>query len=314
MYAIGIDVGGMSIKGAIVDEKGSIINSGSIETPVEKEPLEVIADLADFIKSLLKKSDIKMPEIKGIGIGIPGTVNDKNGEVIYANNIRWEHVPLRAELQKYLDVKVEVNNDANCAALGEVKFGEATNYKDAVLITLGTGVGTGIILDNKIFAGRGGAGAEGGHMVINPKGVLCTCGRRGCWESFASATALIRETSKAINANPETAMKKYVKAEGKVSGRTAFLALKDGDEAAKKVVDEYITNVALGIVNLVNIFCPEVVFIGGGVSNEKENFIDRLQEYVDRYKYGGDRNPKVTILKASLKNNAGVIGAASLIL
>ena len=313
MYAIGIDVGGTNVKGGIVDEKGGIVYSSSIETPVEKEPLEVISDIADFIKFLLKKSDIKLSEIKGIGLGIPGTVNDKTGEVIYANNIRWEHVPLKSELQKYFDVKIEVNNDANCAALGEVKFGES-NYTNAILITLGTGVGTGIILDSKIFAGRGGAGAEGGHMVINPKGVLCTCGRRGCWESFASATALIRETSKAISANPDTTMKKYVKAEGKVSGRTAFLALKDGDEAAKKVVDEYIIGVAQGIVNLVNIFCPEVVFIGGGVSNEKENFIDRLQEYVDRYKYGGDRNPKVKVLKASLKNDAGVIGAAALIL
>lgn len=314
MFVIGIDVGGMSIKCAIVDEKGNIIKSDSFKTPVEKNPVDIIADMADFIKKLCKKAGIGLELISGIGIGIPGTVNDITGEVVYANNIYWEHVPLKAELKKYIDVRIEVGNDANCAALGEVKFGGAAGYESVVLVTLGTGVGTGIVLDGKIFAGRGGAGAEGGHMVINPLGEMCTCGRRGCWETAASATALIRETVKAIAENPGSAMEKYVLQEGKVSGRTAFLALADSDPAAKWVVDKYIEGVACGIVNLINIFCPEVVLIGGGVSNEKESFIDKLQQYVDRYKYGGARNPKVAVMKASLKNDAGILGAAALVL
>lgn len=314
MYYIGIDIGGMSIKGGLTDENGNILVKSSIETKPDNHYSETIKDIADLCKEIASLGGIEISQLSGIGMGIPGTINSKTGVITYANNIKFENVPMVSEFRKYIDVPTFIGNDANCAALGEVVFGMGKGYNDAIFVTLGTGVGSGIIIDGKIFEGKDGAGAEAGHMCIRFGGERCSCGRKGCWESYASATALIRQTKRIINRYPDSLMHSIVQADGKVSGRTAFRAEREGDKAGALVVKNYIKYVAEGLISLVNIFRPEILLIGGGVSNEGDVFINRLQKLVDTYSYGGSRNPYVRVLKASLLNDAGLLGAVALCL
>ena len=314
MYYIGIDIGGMTIKGGIVDEDGKIYIKDAVETKPERNYPEIVKDIADLCDKLCRDSGIKRSSINSIGMGIPGTINGDTGVITYANNINFEKVPIVKEFGKYYRIPVFIGNDANCAALGEVTFGENKGYKDAILITLGTGVGSGIIVDGRMLVGKNGAGAEGGHIGLKIGGELCSCGRRGCWEAYASATALIKMCQKAMDKHPESLMHQVAAEEGKISGKTAFVAMEQGDKTAASVVRAYTKNVAEGLVSLVNIFRPEVIYIGGGISNVGAPFFEKLQRYVSRYSYGGSRNPKVKILKASLKNDAGILGAAALCL
>lgn len=312
MYYIGIDIGGMSIKGGITDENGNILAKGSIVTKPYNPYRETVKDIAGLCKKLMAEAGITEADIKGVGMGIPGTINSQKGVITYSNNIHFENVPIVKEFRKYIDVPTYIGNDANCAALGEMVFGTGKGYKDAIFITLGTGVGSGIIIDGKIFEGKDGAGAEAGHMGIRIGGDKCTCGKRGCWESYASATALIRQTQRAMNRHPESLMHKVAAEHGKVSGRTAFIAARAGDKAALGVVNRYVKYVSEGLVSLVNIFRPEILLIGGGISNEGDYFIKKLQRQVSLYSYGGRRNPYVKVLKASLLNDAGLLGAVAL--
>ncbi|MDR3292670.1 MAG: ROK family protein [Clostridiales bacterium] len=313
---IGIDIGGMSVKGGIVDRNGKILHRASVETKAKADYAEIIADIAHLIDVLLKSAGIGIEKILGIGMGIPGTIDSKRGVIVYSNNINFIDVPIVSELKKYYaDTPVYINNDANAAALGEYRFGEAKEYKNLVFMTFGTGVGTGIIIDGKLFEGNGSAGAEGGHTVIRLDGPKCTCGRRGCFEVYASATALVRQTKAAMKKHPESLMTKVVSERGKVSGRTAFLAAKEDDPTAKKVVARYIQYVGEGLVNIANIFRPDVILIGGGMSNEGDAFIAPLQGFMDEHLFGmKNGNPRVAVQKASLTNDAGILGAASLVL
>ncbi len=317
MYLIGIDVGGMSIKGGVVDMSGNILYKTSIPT-TEKYTAEysISEDIKKVIDLVLAGAKVDVKDCKGIGIGQPGSVDSKKGIIRYSNNIALERVPLADELHKYFDLPVYLNNDANCAALGEYVFGAGKGYKDIVFVTLGTGVGTGFIIDGKLFEGRECAGAEGGHMVINtsPDAPRCNCGRSGCWEAYASATALIRQTSEAMKAHPESLMHKLAAEEGKTSGKTAFAAAKQGDKAAQEVVDNYIGYITCGLLNLVNIFCPDAILIGGGISNEKEYLTAPIQHAVNEKRFGAAFNPFVEVKTASLKNDAGLLGAAALVI
>lgn len=312
MYYIGIDIGGMSIKGGLTDEKGNIFAKDSVVTKPENPYPETVKDIAALCNALMKTAGIGEKELCAVGMGIPGTINSKKGVITYANNINFENVPIVKEFKKYINVPTYIGNDANCAALGEVVFGIGKGYKDAVFITLGTGVGSGIIIDGKIFEGKDGAGAEAGHMGIRIGGEACTCGKKGCWEAYASASALIRQTKRAMDRHPDSLMHKIAEDDGKVSGRTAFKAARAGDRAGIAVVNAYVKYVSEGLVSLVNIFRPEILLIGGGVSNEGDLFIDKLQRRVSRYSYGGKRNPYVKVLKASLLNDAGILGAVAL--
>lgn len=314
MYYVGVDIGGMSIKVGIVDENGTIYNKKSFVTRLDVEPNQVMKELADFIIERVKEIKLSLKDIQGIGLGIPGTI--LNDTIRYSNNLNWNMVPACDYLADFLNYprnKVFAENDANCAALGEVYCGVCKNQKHVVLITLGTGVGTGIITDGKLLVGNGACGGEGGHMVIHPNGALCTCGRKGCFESHASATALMRNTTDGIKANPNSLLAKIAEQEGKVSGLTVFNAYKQGDKVAKRIVNRYIKDIALGATNLANIFRPEAIVIGGGVSNQGEWFINAIQDLVDKEVYGGiSVNPRVKVVKASLGNDAGIIGAAAL--
>jgi glucokinase len=314
MYYIGIDIGGMSIKAGLTDEKGNILAKESIVTKPDNPYAETVKDIAALCEKLLASAGIDKSQLKAVGMGIPGTINSKKGIITYSNNIRFENVPIVKEFQKYLDVPTFIGNDANCAALGEVVFGMGKGYKDAIFITLGTGVGSGIILDGKIFEGKDGAGAEAGHIGIRIGGIRCTCGKKGCWESYASASALVKQTKKAMDRHPESLMHKIAEEDGKISGRTAFKAARAGDKAGLYVVNRYVKYVSEGLLSLVNLFRPEILLIGGGVSNEGDYFIKKLQAQVTRYSYGGKRNPYVKVLKASLLNDAGILGAVALCL
>ncbi|MDR0696885.1 MAG: ROK family protein [Christensenellaceae bacterium] len=311
MYNIGIDIGGMSLKGGIVSLSGEIIKRATVETVVGDSD-GLIQKTEELVVKLLTNSPVDNSQIKAIGLGIPGTIDNDAGIIVYSNNIKVENVKIRDRLSDKFKKTVYLENDANSAALGEVLFGGARGLNNIIFITLGTGVGTGIIVDGKILTGRGGAGAEGGHMVLRMGGEKCTCGRRGCWETYASAVALIRECRKSIDKHPDGLMAQIAKKDGKISGRTAFIAANQGDALGQKVVNSYIQHVSHGIINLVNIFRPDAIIIGGGVSNEGDAFINKIDSIVSKYSYGGARNPSVKVLKAQLLNDAGILGAAAL--
>lgn len=308
MYYIGVDLGGTNIAVGVVKKDGSLVCKKSVKTQAEKGFEAIMNAMSGCILSLLRENGISLSDVEGIGIGSPGSINSRDGVVIYTNNIRLENAPMAATLRKAIDKPVFVSNDANCAALGESIAGGARGIENVLMITLGTGVGGGVILNGKIFDGYNGTGAELGHTVIRTGGEKCTCGRRGCWEAYASATAVIRQTKAAIARHPESLMAKATD----VSGRTAFEAAKKGDRAGKAVVKRYLNYVAEGIVDMINIFRPEVVLLGGGISHEGDYILKPIQRHINRYSYGAAYVKPPVIKLATLGNDAGIIGAAML--
>lgn len=309
-YYAGIDLGGTNIKCGIVDETGTVIKYESIPTNREKGFSNVVSTMAELVKNLSKAVSVR---VKAVGVGAPGTIDGENGVVVYSNNLAWENVPLAAELGNELHLPVRITNDANAAAYGEYLCGAGKEYRSIVMLTLGTGVGSGIVIDGKLFEGNRGAGAELGHEVIRFGGEKCTCGRRGCFEAYASATALIRQTKRAMEHNVGSIMWKLCSADiNNVNGRTAFDGMRSGDNAAKKVVDSYINYLSVGVTNVVNAIRPEAVILGGGVCAEGDALTVPLTKKVEKSVFGGVRYAPVKILTASLGNMAGIIGAANL--
>ena len=309
-YYAGIDLGGTFVKGGIVDEEGNILVKDKIPTGKERPYAEIAADMAQLVLDLAKKAGISPADVKAAGVGSPGTIDSKNGIIVYSNNIRWEKVPLGAELKKHLGIPVFATNDANAAALGESFAGAAKSYPSSVFITLGTGVGGGIILDNVLFEGNRSAGAEIGHMVIRMGGEKCTCGRKGCFEAYASATALIRQTRNAMAKDKTSKLWEICPNPEGVNGKTAFDGMRAGDKTAEKVVKNYITYLAEGIANLANIFRPDAVVLGGGVCAEGDTLLVPLRRKVNRLLYGGTKYAPVLVTVAQLGNDAGLVGAA----
>jgi glucokinase len=314
MYYAGVDIGGTTIKAGIVDESGNVSIKSSISPHKSFDPYVITDDIAAQIKSLCASAGINPQDIAGIGVGVPGVVNSTDGVVEYNNNLNWKRFPLAAELSLRTGVKVKISNDANVAALGEARFGAGKNYRDSVLLTLGTGVGGGVVIDGKLFEGFGGFGAELGHMVIRAGGRRCTCGRRGCLEAYASATALISDTKRAMEKNKDSAMWDYSPALENVSGLTAFECAKKGDKTAQIVVDDYIEALGEGIVNIINVFRPQVIMLGGGVSGQGEYIVKPLKKIAKENSYGGELIPISDITIATRGGDAGIIGAASLVM
>lgn len=308
MLYLGVDLGGTNIAIGIVDQNGKILHKGSVPTPSTGEYKDVVAEMINLSKSLISDNGYKLSDFEAVGIGCPGSIDYKKGSVAYSNNLRFDDAPIAEEFKKHWNIPVILENDANAAAYGEYMI-NGDNADVFVAITLGTGVGGGVIIDGKIFTGANGAGAELGHSVLVHDGLSCTCGRKGCWEAYASATALVKQTKVAIEKHPESLMAQYAKERGKVNGRTAFDAAKKGDAAAQEVVDKYIKYVADGIVNMVNIFQPNKIVIGGGISNEGEYLLAPIREYVKKYDYNKLFTP-AEIGVATLFNDAGIIGAA----
>ena len=307
MY-IGIDLGGTNIAAGLVMADGKIIAKDSVPTLPQRGWKYVVNDMADLTKRITADAGYEMSDVKAIGIGSPGTIDTDNGVVVFAANIGMEKTPVAAELGKYLGIPIHMENDANAAAYGEYKVC-GHDIDNFVFITLGTGVGGGIIIDRKIYRGFNSAGGEIGHTTLISGGEECTCGRRGCYEAYASVTALRRQTQKKAQEVQDSAMNDWIQKYGGVSGRTAFECAAMGDSAAKEVRDKYIEYVAEGIVNVVNIFQPELVAIGGGISKEGDVILGPLRRHVDKYDFNKFM-PKTEIQIAKLFNDAGIIGAA----
>lgn len=314
-YYVGIDIGGTDIKGAIIDETGFFLAKQKASCDAALGSSQVVENITGLVNALLAEAELSIEDTQGIGIGCPGVINGEAGVVTYSNNLKWRSVPLVALLQKHFPVPMRLTNDANAAAVGEVRFGSGKQYHDAVLVTLGTGLGGGIVIDGKLFEGNQSAGAEIGHMVIQRDGELCTCGRHGCFEAYGSATGLIREAKKAALAHPKSKMWSMLPDGNldKMNARIPFDCRHD-DEVAAHVVHEYIVWLSEGIANIINIFRPQVIMLGGGVSNEREGLLAPLREQLKGKSFGGDIGPTTEIVVAQLGNDAGVFGAAALMM
>ena len=310
-HYLGIDLGGTFIKGAVISEEGKIVTKSKTPTEHEKGADKVVENIAALCHELLAASGMKKEDITAIGMGVPGMIDSDAGVVVTSNNLGWKNFPIADKLTALTGLPVKTANDANVAALGEVKFGGGKDLENAIMVTLGTGVGSGLVLDGRLYEGNQGAGAELGHSIIIKDGELCTCGRRGCLEAYASATALIRDTKRAMEKHPDSLMWKTAKTLDEVDGATAFKN-KENDPAAREVVDNYIGYLAAGLTNFANIFRPEAILLGGGVSAEGDGLIIPLAEAVSREIFAGDRGPQVAIKIAELGNKAGLLGAAAL--
>ena len=306
MSYIGIDIGGTNTKFGLVSNNGEVLSSESIPTnPVFEE---LIDSLVGVCQDMVATSKDK---VKGIGIGCPGIVNGLLGIVEYSCNLNWNNVPLRDALQSKLGIETRIANDANIATLGETLYGAGKGYSNAIMLTLGTGVGGGIIIDKHIYDGNHGAGAELGHMVIELGGKKCGCGMHGCLEAYASAKAFLHETKNAMKENPKSTMWQECGGDiSKVNIFTAFNCYKD--KTAKKVVDDYIQYLSTGVLNYCNIFRSEVVILGGGMSYIGSPLLDQIVSYVKKNNYGYKCSPMVEIKLATLENNAGIVGGRAL--
>lgn len=310
-YKIGIDLGGTNIKAGILDADNNLISTASKATMATRPWKEIAKDMAETAKSALEKEGIRVEECVSLGIGNPGIIDSKNGEIVFSNNISWSNIPLAEELKKYFDLPIHISNDANCAALGEMVAGSAKGRKNVVLLTLGTGVGGGVILDGKVFEGAPG-GAELGHATLIAGGVKCTCGRRGCIESYCSASALIHQADMALEKFPDSIMAEMKKNEGGMNGKIPFDAAKKGDSVAEQVVHQYIEWLGEAITNYINIFRPEIILLSGGICGQGSFLTDPLNEFVKKNAFGGEKVEVPEVRIASLGNDAGIIGAANL--
>lgn len=316
-YYIGVDLGGIHIAAGIVDETGNIITKGAVPTGRTRPFTEIMKDMADLCQKLIKDASLSATDVKVIGIGCPGTVDTEDVKVVYANNLPdFSDKCVGDELKKYFPhVEVYIENDANAAAFGEMIAGAAKGEKDVIMVTLGTGVGGGMIIGGKLYSGHKNAGGELGHMVIERNGLPCTCGRNGCWEVYASATGLIAQTEEKIKAYPDSIIHKMAEENGnKINGKIPFDAMQAGDPAATAIVEQYLEYVSIGVVDLINVFAPKKLVIGGGISHAGDALLKPVQAYAATHVYGtAEGGTCVTeIALAELGNDAGIIGAAML--
>ncbi|WP_024861746.1 ROK family protein [Ruminococcus flavefaciens] len=311
-YYVGIDLGGTNIVAGVVDEEYNIIAKASTKTNCPRPEKEIADDMARMALEAVKNANLTIDQIEWIGVGTPGIANSETGIIEYSNNLGFKNTPMVKYIQETIDKPVFIENDANAAAYGEFVAGAAKGATNAVCITLGTGVGGGIIIDGKIYSGSNFAGAEIGHTVIEVDGAQCSCGRKGCFEAYSSATGLIRMTKEAIAEHPDCIMAQSEKEKGKVTARTSFDCMRAGDKYAKAVVDKYIKYLAAGITNTINIFQPDILCIGGGVCNEGDPLLLPMKELVAKEVYTRNSPKNTEIVIAKLGNDAGIIGAAFL--
>ncbi|ADD03006.1 glucokinase, ROK family [Thermoanaerobacter mathranii subsp. mathranii str. A3] len=309
---IGVDLGGTNIAVGLVDDEGRIVATGSRPTKPERGYEAVAKDIAEIALELINRTNTDIKEIKSMGIGVPGVADSEKGIVIRAVNLFWTKVPLAKEIKKYIDLPIYMDNDANVAALAEAVFGAGRGSKSSVTITLGTGVGSGFVLDGKIYNGAHHFAPEIGHIVIGDNGIRCNCGKIGCLETYASATALIREGKRAAKKDPNSLILKFANGDiESITAKNVIDAAKQYDEEAIKIFNDYVKYLAIGIVNVINMFDPEVIILGGGVANAGDFLIKPLKKEVAENILFKDL-PYADIRKAELGNDAGIIGAAIL--
>ena len=310
MAILGIDIGGTSIKGGLVYRYGHVEKLFNLAIDKYLSQEEQIEALIEKIKETYTDEDFE-----GIGLGIPGSIDNLQGIVIYSNNLKWENLAIGRMLRKaFPHKKIEMTNDANAAALGEAKFGAAKNEKNVVMITLGTGVGSGFIINGKLYEGEHGHGAEYGHTTLVLDGIKCTCGRKGCYEMYASATALIRQANEAIKKNPKCKLALYAEEVGEVNGKIIFEAAKEGCDIAKEVVETYVKYLSEGLINICNVFRPSTIILSGGIANQGDYLVNKVTDYLEKEGYGYPPKVPVKIKVAELGYNSGIIGAASLLI
>lgn len=309
---LGIDIGGTNIACGIVDDSCEIIARSKVRTNAPRPYREILEDIIRAAELACGEAGIAPAQLASIGIGCPGTCNQSSGEVEYSNNLGFKNVPLRTDIEKRFGVSTYLGNDADAAAYGEYCAGAAKGAENAVVITLGTGVGSGIIIGGRIYSGFNYAGGEIGHTVIEVDGRQCTCGRRGCFEAYSSATGLVRTTKEYSEKYPDSIMTAMIKQDGRISARTAYQAMKQGDAAGKEVTDLYVKYLAVGIANVINIFQPDILCIGGGVCNEGDTLLLPLRKAVAEQVYTKNSKKNTEIVICSLGNDAGIIGAAML--
>lgn len=314
MKYVGVDIGGTNLKAGLVDESGVLLATQKMKVASIADDEGLAWTVASLVQELARTVNIPVSDVASVGVGVPGTVEIRSGSINYTCNLPLRNVPLRKLFRRYLSIPLYIENDANCAALAEYLVGAGRDSKRFVTVTLGTGVGAGIVHNGKIYHGANGMAGEVGHMVIQRDGLPCPCGRRGCWEQYASATALKRFTAEALAAHPDSILAQVVaENEGRVSGQSAFIAARRGDPVGQQVCDEYVDYLACGVVNVVNIFQPDTLAIGGGVSNEAdEQLLLPVRQRVARESIPCGRDRRTRIVKAELGNRAGLIGAALL--
>ena len=305
MMDVGIDVGGTNLRAGVVDEQGKLLSRVSQPVGTLKSPEELIRRLAELAQKAVEDAGTPENQIQSVGVGIPGAVSE--GNILYTCNLPLRDVPFEQLFRRFFDRPVYLENDANCAAAGEWLYGAGRGRKNFVMVTLGTGLGGGFILNGKLYGGGGMAG-EIGHMVIRRDGPACGCGRRGCWEAYSSATALIRQARQAAAEHPES----LLAGAEEITGKTVFDAADRGDETANAVVDRFCDYLGAGVTNIVNALAPEVILIGGGISRQGERLLAPVRRYVEKNCFGGKDGAIPIIAAARLGNDAGIIGAAAL--
>lgn len=312
-YRIGLDVGGTTLKAGVVDEQFHIRGRAALPTVIDRDSVFLFDDMATVCELAAEDAGLTLADIRAVGAGFPGTCNLDTGEMEYANNLGLSHVFPCEELSDRLGVPVFMENDANAAAWGEYLAGAGQGSENFLMLTLGTGVGGGAVLGGKLLRGFNFAGGEFGHTVIIAGGEPCACGRHGCYEAYASVSALIRQTQWAMTDHRhETALWDIAGGFNEVDGKTAFLAAAQGDPIAQKVVDTYLHYVGIGVVNFINIFQPDVLAIGGAISREGETLIAPIREQVTAERYSKYAQKQCTICKAELGGDAGIVGCAFL--
>ena len=312
MMYIGVDVGGTSVKAGVVDEAGRILAKASTPTLPERAYEWVIRDIADLCVRVAQQAGVAMDEIAAIGVGVPGICNMKTGVIPFCTNLGWHDVPFVEEMRKYIDKPIFVDNDATVAGYAESIAGVSAGTQSSVFITLGTGVGGGIIINGKPYSGAHGVGSEIGHMILKMDGEPCSCGNYGCFERYASATAIIREARRAVKAHPESMILQACGGDPEnINAKTVIDCAKEGDETALAVFHEYVRALALGIVSLINAIDPEVVVLGGGVSAAGEYLLDAVRQAIKSLVFY-KAMPYADIRLARLGSDAGIIGAALL--
>ena len=309
-YYLGIDLGGTDIKVGVINEEYRILAKHVISTLSDRTVEEVIADMAGAGKKAVEMAGLSPDDISHVGVGVPGTVNSRTNEIVFANNIGWRNVDFIPLFQKHWNIPAFLGNDADAAALAEVYAGVAKDYENVILLTLGTGVGGGFVFDKKLFTGNG-LGTEPGHIIIVVDGEQCTCGSRGCFEAYASVTGLIRDAKMTMVKYPDSLLHKLCEGDtSKINGRMIFDALNKKDEAASIVVERYVKYLGTGVASLCNALRPQAVILGGGVCNAGEPLFEPVRKVVESLVYFTDNGGLPPIIKAELGNDAGLIGAA----
>ena len=312
MIRIGVDVGGTGIQIGVVDKEHHIIQESSIPTRTDIPFEEQVKHIADCIVSTVQAAGLSEDDIESVGIGIPGIASAKTGEIIKCTNMGWYHVPFRDVFNRYLNKPVHIDNDANVAALAESVAGVSAGTSSSVFITIGTGIGSGIIINGRIWSGAHHIGAELGHVIFDLDGVPCTCGNHGCLERYCSATALIRMAREAVAEQPDSLILRSVNMDpSRIEAKTVFDAARQGDTLAVSVYNRYTDYLAQAIASVVNLLDPEVIVLGGGVSKAGHFLLDPLTQKYKQYIVFNDQ-PLPPVKIAVLGPEAGIIGAAML--